>query len=311
MNNFEQEIIKRAFLEELEKTANWEEIAAKFMGKFLRGAAKLAPEGEATAKFLKGNTKRLLTHAAEKFTNHGWEEGTKVFKRFAGDEFVKNKAGIVKFVDHGLEDQVSHNGKLLFKTPENTHKWFTADEASKIKGLTKVTHKDYYSSPVVKSMAKTMRNVTGLTDGISSETGAFNKVKRFGSNIFDTTKQQFRNATHRTMKVGKSGIKTGVDSFGNEYKYTRTRFGFKRKVESIIPGTNKIVTKKRLPMRVLDYSMTPVGVGATTTVLGNSVTEKKHSGEAGKLKEGVKDFFKWQTPVGMTELNIDMVKGLF
>ena len=259
MTNIEEQvIIQAAFFNELEKNAS-------LATAFFKGVGYI---GKALGKFGKGE--KLLNYAndmgkAVKATEMASEAGTAVEgagvantileqgKNYASPVFTKTKAGISA------------------SAPANMEHGFVQ---SHVQDATEWLH--------------------NLGKGVGEQETFGGAAKQFAKNFWGAEKQEYaRGAYKADLFKDLPDAKKTYDAAGNVTHIKR--FGFKRKVIGNVydvDNPTKVIggiTKKMLPTRLLNYSMTPTGM-IGTGVAGAALTG---GNPAEGAKEGFKDSLLW------------------
>lgn len=145
-------------------------------------------------------------------------------------------------------------------------------------------------------LQKTLGNMVGrgmdTLKGVKEAPGVMGKVRQLGTNIGKVTKQDLTNAKYMTVEVGSKK----ADKLLNSKMLKREVVG-----TAVKGGKKNYILKRSLPGRLLQYSMTPVGFGATTLA---------SSPNADGAKEGLGEYaaWTWARPYAATKLTMDMLK---
>jgi hypothetical protein len=280
----EKKIVYKAFLKEIEKSASLKTTAAKYLGKFFLGASKLAPKKGA---FISGNTKTFFETAG---------------KRFAGTAGKSAKSGISDYKS-GMAFLKSHMDPAYRKGKFGV----------KIlgKGTKEGTQEALGSSFITRSIGKTVGHLGTLTHGVSNKKTVLKNIKQVTKNISEDIKNQITHSKYRVFdpKAYQGKVQTRTTILGKQQDYIKTNWGFKRDVISKTRD-GRVITKKRLPATISSLAFTPVGMGATAAISDHQKDEEGNK-KRNSLLDGAKEYAKWITPIGATQMNAEMIESAF
>lgn len=283
----EQEIIKKAFYEELEKDAILAELAeyllktAPKVGKFL---PRIGKKLEGAGKYF--GSKAKISGAVKEVDKPFFSlNNLKNYRKGAKEAFGKSSK-------EGFEYLKSHAKTEITKTNGGKFK-FT-------KGKPSVGEVGNTAGAIQRAIGGTARELEFLGKKMSLGNPLTKNVGQFGKNFTEDASRQWNAAIHRVVNketVGKNLNQKFEEITKGKDKYLRSKKAKIFKDRKIVgyDSHNNPITRKRNLAKLFAASVTPIGIAGTSMLTGNK-------------KEGVKDYFKWKTPYGMSEMMYDMVK---
>lgn len=282
----EQEIIKQAFYEELEKDAAWSALSKLFLKaapKLTKTFPQIGKKAKDVGKFF-GSKGKISGSVDEASFNWGLKN-LKAYSEGARQAFAKsNKAG--------YDYLKAHAKSGVTKTKGGKYKFTQAKPSAGQKGAT--------SGFLQRVVGTTARELEFLGKGVSLKNPLTTNISQLSKNISDDVARQWNAASYRTVSKKTIGNKPNqkfemVTKGKDKYLKSKKAKVFKNRKVVGYDSKGNPITRKRTLAQAAAVAGTPVGFAGISAALGDP-------------EEGAKDYMKWKTPYGPLELLYDVAK---